>query len=350
MPVKWALAFDERCLLHAPPRGSWHPENPERLRIVYEAVSSLPIAKEAMVITDERATEEDVALVHEPRYIERVKEACRTSPQGAFLDADTYVGGDSFEAALVAAGLCMACVDAILEGEVKRAFALVRPPGHHATPNAAMGFCLFNNAAIAAAHARRRGAERVFIADFDVHHGNGTQDAFYADPNVFYFSTHQYPWYPGTGLATETGEGEGEGTTFNVPLPPGCTDSEYGRIYREVCAPLIRWFRPDLLVISAGFDPHHRDPLSGMHLTAKGFRAIVEAMLEAGEEVCQGRALVVFEGGYDPEGLRRSAANVALALAESEERVEDETVNLVAPQRCYRAVEGAVERARELMR
>lgn len=344
-----ALAFDERCLRHRPPEGIQHPEVPSRLETVKRAVMSPPISGEAFLISGKEATEEVVALVHDPAYIDQVRRICQLAPRGAFLDPDTYLVPETFEAALTAAGLTISCVEAVIEGKAKRAFALVRPPGHHATPNRGMGFCIFNNAAIAAKYAiMRLGAERAFIADFDVHHGNGTQDAFYSDPRVFYFSSHQHPWYPGTGLEEEIGEGEGRGTTFNAPLPGGCTDSEYERLYKEACARLVRWFKPDLLVVSAGFDPHARDPLSAMELTAYGFWAITSALVEAAEEVCQGRVVVVLEGGYDPQGLYESARAVALALLGRGPEVEGGTGE-GAPEECKLAVRRAIERALALV-
>lgn len=342
------VAFDETCLLHRPPEGIPHPEAPRRLEVVREAVLSPPVSERAEVVSGRRASEDEVALVHSPEYIERVRTICQHAPRGAFLDPDTYLVPETFEAALVAAGLTIACVEAVVSGVAKRAFALVRPPGHHATPHRGMGFCIFNNAAIAAKYAiERLGLRRAFIADFDVHHGNGTQEAFYSEPSVFYFSSHQHPWYPGTGLEGEMGEGEGRGTTFNAPLPGGCSDSEYERLYREACGRLIRWFKPELVVVSAGFDPHWRDPLSHMNLTARGFWALTRAIVEAAEEVCQGRVAVVLEGGYDPKGLFESAKAVAMALL-GEPLEGGEAPLPSAPEGCSAAVERAVGRAEAL--
>jgi acetoin utilization deacetylase AcuC-like enzyme len=230
--------------------------------------------------------------------IEAVRKLCESG--GGWFDPDTYAVPASHAAALRAAGGLLAATDAVLDGDIASAFCLARPPGHHATPNLAMGFCLFNNVAIAAAHAlERRGLERVAIADFDVHHGNGTQDAFYDDPRVLYFSSHQYPHYPGSGLYRETGGPNAPGTNVNVPLPAGCGHDEYLRCYREVCAPAIRRFRPQLVLVSAGFDAHFADPLAQELLDTRGYYEIAALLRAEADSACDGRIVFALEGGYD---------------------------------------------------
>jgi acetoin utilization deacetylase AcuC-like enzyme len=227
------------------------------------------------------------------------------------FDADTPTSSRSFEAALRAAGGTLAAVDAVMAGAADNGFALVRPPGHHAVPERAMGFCLFNNVAVAAAHLRAaHGLERVLVVDWDVHHGNGTQDAFYADSHVLFMSSHQYPFYPGTGSAREVGRGEGEGFTLNVPLPSGCGDAEYLQAYLEVVEPVARQFRPEFVLISAGFDAHARDPLAEMEVSERGFAGLARLVARIARDVCGNRLVAVLEGGYDLAALGESVATV----------------------------------------
>ncbi|MER3438998.1 MAG: histone deacetylase, partial [Chloroflexota bacterium] len=248
----------------------------------------------------------DVERVHNPWYIETVERLAERG--GGWLDADTYVTPQSYDVALLAAGAAVAAVDAVLGGVVPRAFALVRPPGHHATPERGMGFCLFNNIAIAAARALSHGLERVLIFDWDVHHGNGTQDVFYDSSAVMFCSIHQYPFYPGTGAASERGIGNGEGYTLNIPLPAGRTDEDYIRIVDEVVVPAAYQYRPELILISAGFDAHAHDPLGGMRLTERGFAAMTRLIAGAAGDLCSGRIVAVLEGGYDIAALGRCVA------------------------------------------
>ena len=247
-------------------------------------------------VTPKFATVSSVAAIHSLRYIDQVKAICEHG--GGYLDVDTILSSSSCDAAMMAAGGAMAAVEAVL-GEYGSAFALVRPPGHHAMPNRGMGFCIFNNIAIAAKHAQSLGVKKVLIVDWDVHHGNGTNDAFYSDSSVLYFSTHQYPHYPGTGSADEVGEDDGEGFTVNVPLPSGTGDAGYLMAYREILRPIAMEFKPDIVLVSAGQDPHKDDPLGGMRLTTDGFGAIAFLVKEIANSCCRGRLAASLEGGYN---------------------------------------------------
>jgi acetoin utilization deacetylase AcuC-like enzyme len=236
-----------------------------------------------------------------------VEQVARVARQGGgLLDADTVIAPPSYEVALQAAGGVVQAVEQVVRGDAAAAFALVRPPGHHALPDRGMGFCLFNNVAVAAAAARDRwGLRRILILDWDVHHGNGTQAIFYRDPSVLYVSTHQENWYPGTGHWEEVGEGDGEGYTLNIPLPAETGDEGYRLVFEEVVVPLADAFRPELLLVSAGYDPHFADPLSGMLVTAAGFRTLTELVVAAAGRG-DGRLVAVLEGGYDLPGLATS--------------------------------------------
>jgi acetoin utilization deacetylase AcuC-like enzyme len=255
------------------------------------------------------ATPQEIALIHEPSHVDRV---AATAQQERFaFDADTPVSAQSYDTALLATGGLLTLLEAVMTREIDNGFALVRPPGHHAERNRAMGFCLFNSAAIGAQYLREKfGLKRVLVMDWDLHHGNGTQHSFYDDPNVLYMSTHQYPYYPGTGAAEEAGRGPGEGYTVNLPMPAGCGDAEYLELFHTVVEPICRQFEPEFVLISAGFDAHARDPLGGMTVTAEGFGLMARLLLRVAREHAQGRCAAILEGGYDLEGLQSSTRRV----------------------------------------
>jgi acetoin utilization deacetylase AcuC-like enzyme len=310
--------FDPIYLEHDLPS---HPENAGRLSAVIEALEESGMTSRLELLEPRPATRAEMERVHTRGHIERVKALAESG--GGNLDADTYVCTRSYDAATVAAGGVIRAVEAVLTGEVKNAFALVRPPGHHATASRGMGFCLFNNVAIAARHALADQAiQRVFIADFDVHHGNGTEELFAADPAVFYFSTHQYPYYPGTGHWRNRGEGAGEGTVLDVPLPPGVGDTGYARVYEQLVWPVIKRFSPDLILVSAGYDAHWEDPLAGMRLSLAGYAAIQRELVRMGNEFCDGRLVFTLEGGYRRDALAAGVLNAFYAML-GEETVLD---------------------------
>jgi acetoin utilization deacetylase AcuC-like enzyme len=279
-----------------------HPENASRLEHILALLEQSGVKQELVQIPAAPASMDDLLSVHSATYVSQIEATARSG--GGWLDGDTVMSPRSHEAALYAAGGLLNATEAVLNGEVNSAFALVRPPGHHATRTDAMGFCLFNNIAIAARQAvRKHGLSRVFIADFDVHHGNGTQDIFYDDPAVFYFSVHQYPLYPGTGRTAETGAGKGAGTTANVPLPPGCGDEPYLEVFQQVLVPLAHRFRPELILVSAGYDGHWADSISYMQLTVSGFARMISLLKQLADSLCQGRLVLTLEGGYHPQAL-----------------------------------------------
>lgn len=263
------------------------------------------------VVEPPSATDEQICRVHAPRYLGAIESM---AGRATAIDADTYTSPETAAIARLAAGAAVHAVDRVMARPDARAFALVRPPGHHAERGRAMGFCFFNNVAIAAAHARMLGAARVAIVDYDVHHGNGTQHIFESDPSVLYVSMHQFPFYPGTGDADEIGIGPGAGFTVNVPLEVGATDRDYQVVCERIVAPIVRQFEPALVILSAGFDAHERDPLAGMRVTTDGFRAMTAMMRQVADECCGGRLVAVTEGGYDLAALTDSCQAVVDVL------------------------------------
>jgi acetoin utilization deacetylase AcuC-like enzyme len=294
------ILTDPRFLAHE--AGIGHPESPARLRAILEDLERAPPG--GVVFEAPRAaTAAEIDAVHSPAH-RRALESL--AGQRARLDPDTAMSEGSWEAAVLAAGAAVGAVDAVWSGRADNAFALVRPPGHHAEAASAMGFCLLNNAAIAAEAARRRGAARVLVLDWDVHHGNGTQHIFEARDDVMYMSSHQFPFYPGTGAPTEVGAGAGRGFTVNCALPGGQRDADYGVAFHDLFLPAARAFAPDLVLVSAGFDPHERDPLADMRVTERGFAAMATAMAELARETCGGKLVLLLEGGYDLTALAAS--------------------------------------------
>lgn len=290
------IASDERMLAHN--AGPGHPERPERLRAL---LSHLDGASGLRRLPARFATVDEIAAVHDPRVVDLLAQTAHR-PR-TVIDADTSTSPGSWDAAQLAAGCVLSACDAVLSGEVARSFALVRPPGHHAEYARPMGFCLLNNVAIAAAWLRRHGLARIAIVDWDLHHGNGTQHLFEADPDVLYVSTHQYPYYPGTGAATEVGEGAGAGRTLNVPFPAGCGDAEFQEAFTSVVTPVLRQFRPDCVLISAGFDCDGRDPLGGLQVTPAGIAHMTAQLCAVADDTAQGRVVAVLEGGYDLDAI-----------------------------------------------
>jgi len=293
--------------------GSYHPESPERLHAVYEMLEDKNIAGKFDIIAPRKATREEIELVHVPSYFDRV--AATAGRSHSSLDADTQTSEKSFEAALFAAGGLLVGIDKIMAGELDNVFAIVRPPGHHAEANRGMGFCLFNNVAVAAQYViKKYSLSRILIVDWDLHHGNATQHSFYANPKVLYFSTHQFPYYPGTGSFGEVGEREGEGFTVNVPLSVGNGDAEFFKIFKKILEPIAEQFKPELVLVSAGFDIYFKDPLGGMEVTLQGFAALTRVLLGIAHRWANERLLVTLEGGYHLGGLRDGVKSVIREL------------------------------------
>jgi len=282
-----------------------HVENAGRLEALISHLEQAGLKSQLTLVEPRAASIEELSLVHQKQYIGYIQDVARKG--GGWLDADTVMSPDSYEAALYAAGGAIRAAEAVMDGEVVSAFALVRPPGHHATPRRAMGFCLFNNIAIAAQHALARyNLERILLIDFDVHHGNGTQETFYDNPQVMYISTHQYPFYPGTGDIEETGDGAAQGTTINIPLPAGCGDGEYLKVFEQIIVPAARRFKPQLILVSAGYDLHWADGLALMQVSVTGFGQMARIIKGLADELCGGRLVFSLEGGYNLNALAAS--------------------------------------------
>lgn len=305
-----AVIADERYMLHDP--GPGHPESPLRIRTILNMFDE-PDAPKVVRLTPITATPELIELNHARSYIEKV--ALTAEHDSYIFDADTSTRASSYGTALLAVGGLCTLVDAVLNEEFQNGFAFVRPPGHHAEYDRAMGFCLFNNIAIAARYLiQHKNLERVLIVDWDLHHGNGTQHSFYDNPQVLYFSIHQYPYYPGTGHAQETGVGRGEGYNVNVPLPAGCDDAIYLQAFQHILQPIAKSYNPDFILVSAGFDAHSKDPLGGMKVTENGFTEMTRMVVELADHCCDGRLALVLEGGYHLESLAKSVRGVLEVL------------------------------------
>jgi acetoin utilization deacetylase AcuC-like enzyme len=304
-PRRVGVVEDRRYRDHEGPHG--HPERPERLAAVGDAIAAR--AEELSPVAARPAQPEEILRVHRREHLEHLSQAARLAP--GQLDPDTYMGTESFEVAHLAAGGAVDLVRSVCRGDLDAGIAAIRPPGHHAEADRAMGFCLLNNAAIAArAVQAEEGVDRVLLYDWDVHHGNGSQHSFDEDPSVLYASTHQFPHYPGTGDFGEAGRGDGAGTTLNVPLPAGCGDAEYVGALQRVLVPAANAYRPELILVSCGFDAHRDDPLAAMQVSGEGFRAMAACVRKLADDLCGGRLVLLLEGGYALSGLREGTESV----------------------------------------
>jgi len=300
--LKVGFVYDPIYLQHD---TGQHVENPRRLEAIISHLEQTGLKQQLTLIKPRAASIEELSLVHPEQYISHIQDAAQKG--GGWLDADTVMSPNSYEAAIYAAGGIIKATEAVMDGEVGSAFALVRPPGHHATSQRAMGFCLFNNVAIATKYALAKyKLERITIIDFDVHHGNATHYTFYDNPQVLYISTHEYPFYPGTGSIEETGSGEAEGATVNIPLPAGCGDAEYLQVFEQIIVPAVRRFKPQLILVSAGYDLHWADELALMQVSTTGFAQMVNTIKGLADELCGGRLVFTLEGGYNLTALATS--------------------------------------------
>ncbi len=307
------IVRDERYIEHV--TDDYHPENPNRLRAIYAMLQQGDMGNQFTEIPPRPATREELEMVHLPSYIDLI--ASTAGQPARRLDPDTVASPKSYEAARLAVGGVLEAIEAVLQGKIDNAFALVRPPGHHAESNRAMGFCIFNNIAVGAKYVMKiHGMERILIIDWDVHHGNGTQNTFYEDPKVLYFSTHRYGFfYPGTGAPAEVGSGKGERFTVNVPMSPGSGDAEYGNVFLHIIRPIALSYEPQLILVSAGFDTYSRDPLGGMGMTERGYARLTNIIMDMAERTCGGKIVITLEGGYDLDGLATSVKAVLRELS-----------------------------------
>ena len=304
------FVYDPVFLKHNQPG---HPEGAYRLEAIWQAVQDSGLLAELHQVPARPATKEELTSIHPAGYIDRVAAVCRRG--GGMLDMDTYVTPATFDAALMAAGGLIDLTLAVSSGQLRNGFAMIRPPGHHATRNSSMGFCIFNNVALAARAAQDTGKiSRLAVVDFDVHHGNGTQDALASDPDIFFVSTHQFPHFPGTGRYQERGSGAGEGATVNFPLPAGVGDAGFKALYEQVLIPVLRKFAPELILVSAGYDTHWQDPLAGLCLSCQGQAWLSQTLVALADEQCEGRIVFSLEGGYEVKVLGHGVTNSLRAL------------------------------------
>ena len=314
--MKTGLLLDSLYADHDP--GPGHPESPKRYAAVTQALTSSGLAAKLKAIPARPADLPEIELCHSRAYIELARDEV-SAGRDTLSTGDTNVSPKSYDVAIRAVGGVLNAVDAVMTGKLQHAFCAVRPPGHHARPAQGMGFCLFNNIAIGARHAQKQhGAEKVLIVDWDVHHGNGTQDIFYEDGSVFFFSSHQSPWYPFTGHAEETGEGKGRGATLNCPFPAGAGMKEIGAAFEDRLLPALDKFKPDLIMISAGVDSRIDDPLGRFQLTDADFAKLTQLLMQAAGQHCQGRLISVLEGGYNLAGLATAVTTHVTHLCASE--------------------------------
>ncbi len=296
--------------------GAGHPERPDRLRAIVNHLIATPLWKELYHLQPQPSSLDWIVRVHPEEYVKMIERRCKAG-ESVLDGGDTNVCPVSYDVALLAVGGVLLGVDEVMSGRVSASFSAIRPPGHHAETAKAMGFCLFNNVAIGARYAQSKyGVERVAIIDWDVHHGNGTQEIFYADDSVFYISLHQYPFYPGTGAPSETGIGKGEGFTLNCPMEAGSTEKEYREAFEARIIPALEKYRPDLVMISAGFDAHKDDPLANILLTEDSFARMTKWLMDVASKCCDGRIVSVLEGGYNLEALARSIEAHLAVLAQ----------------------------------
>ncbi len=331
--MRTGIVKDRRYMEHN--MGAFHVESSQRIEAINQMVEK-EISFPLLEIEPRPATEEEIQMVHSPSYVNLIKET--SGQERVHLDPDTATSSRSYEVALLAAGGLLKAADLIMEGKIQNGFALVRPPGHHAEATRAAGFCLFNNVAIGAEYLKKKyGLKRILIIDWDLHHGNGTQHSFYTREDILYFSTHQFPHYPGTGHWNEIGQGKGEGFTVNVPLTAGKGDADYLYIYSKILPPIAAVFKPDFILVSAGFDIYREDPLGGMEVSAEGFGALTSELLALARDFSEKRILFTLEGGYDLQGLREGVKHVLSQLSgeakkpEREEQISSATARELAP-------------------
>lgn len=334
--TKTALVYDDLFLKHK--NGEKHPECPERLEFISRMLNETGIIQELLLPEPRDATRGEITAVHTPEHYEFVK-----STKGidfTSIDSDTSANRYSFDAALRGSGGFISSLDGISKGDFSNAFTLPRPPGHHAERDRAMGFCLFNHVAVGAAYLLSQGYKRILIVDWDVHHGNGTQDIFYDRSDVLYFSTHQFPFYPGTGSLNETGSGKGKGYTVNVPMAARMNDEDYITVFNSILTPVADQYDPDFILVSAGFDSYFLDPLGGMEVTENGFAAMTRFIMKEADNHCNGRVAFVLEGGYNIQGLYTIMQSVFEEMLDKNKTVID---NPECSPGCEMAVESVIE-------
>jgi acetoin utilization deacetylase AcuC-like enzyme len=339
------IVYHPDFLLHT---QDYHPEKKERLLAILTLLKEEKLFDRLEQLAPVPAEPEEIALVHTDGYISHVRDMCER--KRAYLDPDTYLTPDSYRVALLSAGAALTAMRAVMKGRLKVCYSLCRPPGHHAEPHRGMGFCLFNNIAIAARAAMREfGLERILLVDWDVHHGNGTQAAFYSDPRVLFICVHQSPAYPGSGYTDETGSGEGVGYTVNVPLPHGCGDAEYSAFFDGVVTPLADAYRPQLVMLSAGQDAYHDDPLAGMRLTFAGYAAMARKLKTVAEKHCDGKIVVCMEGGYNLKGQAEAVVTTLAELGGWDRPVKTENVPSSTKKEALALIAGVKEQSLALL-
>ncbi len=338
------IVWDPRYLNHRTSNG--HPESRQRLMAIHEMLEQMQVRQHFAEITPRMATAEEILLVHSPEYFRKI--AATDGLESVALTGDTHTSADSYQTALLAVGGLLEAVSMVASGQMDNAFALVRPPGHHAEKSRAMGFCLFNNVALAAAFALTKlGMKRILIVDWDVHHGNGTQHLFEHDRSVLFFSIHQYPHFPGTGFFTEAGIGPGEGYTVNLPIPRGYGDGEYVAILSAMLPPLAAEFQPDLILVSAGFDMLPDDPMGGMQVTARGFSGMTRCIMDLADSCCHGKLVLTLEGGYAVDAIGESVKAVLLELADLTRSNPAEIASEARPKKVLYALKRSVKVQRQ---